>query len=112
MAMRRLRPAQAVIAALLLCSAAAEARHRAVAKGEAPVVRAVAPAGIPIAGGTLITILGSGFTSDIKVFLDGAPVPVVRNSNQELLVTAPPHANGYAPLTLETRLGRGATELF
>lgn len=112
MAMRRLRPAPAVIAAMLLCSAAAEARHRAVAKGEAPAVRAVEPASIPIAGGTVVTLHGSGFTSDVKVLLDGAPVPFVRNSNQELLVTAPPHANGYAPLTLETRLGRGAAELF
>jgi streptogramin lyase len=110
--MRRLRPAQAVIAAMLLCSAAAEARHRAVAKGEAPVVRAVAPASIPIAGGTLVTIIGSGFTSDVKVFFDGAPLPFVRNSNQELILAAPPHANGYVPLALETRLGRGAAELF
>src|SRR5919205_4059428 len=80
-----LRLTVAAVAALLLCS---------------------------IAGAAPVTIRGSGFTADIAVRLDDAPVPFVRDGNQRLTFVAPPHVNGYAPLTLETYLGRGAAELF
>lgn len=60
----------------------------------------VRPGEGPTAGGTRITIDGSGFQTDATVTLDGEPVldPVVVSPNQ-ILATPPPHAEG--PVTLD-----------
>jgi Zn-dependent metalloprotease len=56
----------------------------------APEITAVNPSAIAVAGGTPITVLGSGFTGSDEVFLDGVPV-------DDLVLVGPGELRGTAP---------------
>lgn len=86
---------------VLSCVLVTEAgpRRRAVRVPPPPlIVSTIEPDSGPIAGGSTVTIRGSGFfPPDVQVSFDGHPAAsVTLVSVNELLAVTPPHANGYA----------------
>jgi sugar lactone lactonase YvrE len=93
---------------ILSCVFVAQAgpRRRAVRVPALPlIVSSIEPDRGPIAGGSTVTIRGSGFLpSDLRVTFDGHPAAsVTLVSGNELLAVTPPHANGYAPMRVVNR---------
>jgi hypothetical protein len=71
-----------------------------------PVVTGLSPAAGPTAGGTTVTISGSGFTGADQVYFGGVPATGVHVvSDGELLAVAPPGAG-----TVEVRVANAAVE--
>jgi trimeric autotransporter adhesin len=63
------------------------------------VVRQIAPSQGPIAGGTVVTLTGSGFTgTTLKV--DGVPIAPVSSSDTQIVFQTPAHDNGIASIQL------------
>ncbi|MCM2315749.1 MAG: IPT/TIG domain-containing protein [Thermoanaerobaculia bacterium] len=77
------------------------------------IVSTIDPNSGPIAGGSTVTIRGSGFfASDLRVAFDNQPAAsVTLVSASELLAVAPPHANGYAAVRVVNH-GRIASTQF
>jgi hypothetical protein len=66
-----------------------------------PTVTSVSPATGPVAGGTPVTITGTGFTGATSVqFGSAAGIALVVDSDTQLTVTTPPGAAGAAPVTV------------
>ncbi len=59
-----------------------------------PTVSNLSPASGPIAGGTSVTINGTGFQNGATVTFGGTSVAVTFNSSTQLTVTSPAHATG------------------
>jgi len=76
-------------AALLLAGFAS------VARAQAPRIDSLDPAQGPIAGGTTVTVSGSGFAG-ASVTLDGTPIAPLSISDTQIRIFMPPHDNGYA----------------
>ena len=75
-----------------------------------PAVSSVSPNTGPVAGGTAITITGSGFTTGATVIVGGAAatnVNVVGNSS--INAVTPAHAAGAVDVTVTNTNGRGGT---
>jgi hypothetical protein len=71
-----------------------------------PVVSAVAPAAGPIAGGNVVAISGSTFSSVTAVTFDGVPATSVSvTSPTTLTATAPAHAAGSGDVEVTTLYG-------
>jgi hypothetical protein len=63
--------------------------------GEAPTVKKLSPKSGPAAGGTLVTITGTGFTGATAVMFESAEAHIVAvNSNTSITVEAPPGTVG------------------
>ncbi len=81
-----------------------------------PTVTAVSPATGPVAGGTPVTITGTGFTGATSVhFGSAAGIAVVVESDTQLTVTTPAGPAGAAPVTVTAPGGTstaGATSQF
>jgi hypothetical protein len=77
-----------------------------------PKVTKLSPTSGPVAGGTSVTITGTGFTPDATVsFGNGDPAAsVMYVSATELIVVSPPHAatSGYVNVTETTGSGSSA----
>jgi sugar lactone lactonase YvrE len=68
---------------------------------ERPQIESLEPGRGPIAGGTRVTIRGTGFTAPVSVRFgsaSGTAIQVV--SSGEVRVTTPPQVNGFVPVTL------------
>lgn len=68
----------------------------------------LAPAAGPAAGGTPVTITGTGFTEVAQVLFDGTPsttAPAVSADNNSITATAPPHAPGVVTVTVTNKAG-------
>jgi hypothetical protein len=86
---------------------------------EKPVITAVVPASGPVSGGIQVTILGSGFglppgfacilPCPPTVTFGGEAASLVRENGAQLVVFAPPHAEGSVDVTVKTGDGRSAT---
>ncbi|MEM7166913.1 MAG: IPT/TIG domain-containing protein [Planctomycetota bacterium] len=61
---------------------------------EPPLLASISPATGATAGGTTVTLSGSGFTAADVVTFDGLAATVAFNSPMQLTVTTPPHAAG------------------
>jgi hypothetical protein len=72
-----------------------------------PTVSSVSPKNGPAAGGTLVTINGTGFTGATAVrFSSGTPAASFTIVNDgKITVTAPPHAAGLVNIFVDTPLG-------
>ncbi len=81
----------------------------AVAGAQTPRIDSIDPARGPIAGGTLVTILGSGFDGTSVDIDSVAAVPTSR-SDTRIQVQVPPHANGYALLRVSAPAGAAFAE--
>ena len=74
-----------------------------------PVVLSISPASGPVAGGTLITILGQNLAGTTYVDFDGQHVVPSSMSANQLKVTSPPHAAGVVHLRVQTGDGLSAS---
>jgi hypothetical protein len=74
-----------------------------------PSANGVSPSSGPAAGGTVVTVSGTGFTPGTTVTLDGTPVTTVAvSSPTSLSFTTPAHAAGTVGIVVAT-LGGTAT---
>jgi len=78
----------------------------------APTVTSVTPTSGPTAGGTSITITGSGFVSGATVLLgETAASNVVVNNSTTIAATTPPHAAGDVNLTVTNSDGQSGSKV-
>lgn len=76
----------------------------------APTVSAVTPATGPVAGGTTVTLTGTGFGQNAQVFIGGKRAPRVSGTDTQLVVVTPGQAlEGPQTLVVTDGLGRPAT---
>jgi hypothetical protein len=77
-----------------------------------PTIDSIAPANGPIAGGTPVTIQGSGFSAGTQVFFDNiAALSVDILSAQSLVAVTPPHAAGLVDVTVQIPSGSEANSV-
>ena len=70
----------------------------------APAVMSIDPASGPVAGGTTVTISGSGLEGTARVLFDGIAGTIVGTpSDTQVVVTTPAHAAGLVDVTIELR---------
>jgi len=67
--------------------------------GAQAVIQSISPSQGPIAGGTTVTLSGSGF-SGATLLVDYQPVTPVSSSDRQIVFTAPVHDNGIALVEL------------
>ncbi|WP_157789720.1 choice-of-anchor G family protein, partial [Candidatus Microthrix parvicella] len=78
-----------------------------------PVVTDLTPPSGPTAGGTVVTITGSGFTGATGVTFDGTPGTSINViSDTEIEITSPPHAAGPTDVVVTTPVGASAPGTF
>jgi hypothetical protein len=70
-----------------------------------PVVTSISPRSGPGAGGTLVTITGTGLTDATGVFFGSARASFFNKGPTELQVFAPPHTAGQFPVTVQNASG-------
>ena len=75
----------------------------------APVVTVVSPGSGSAAGGTSVTVTGSGFTGASGVFFGGIPaLSFTVNSDTSITAVSPPQAQGTVDITVQTPSGSSA----
>jgi sugar lactone lactonase YvrE len=79
-------------------------------EAQVPRISSVAPVQVPIAGGTLVTVRGSGFEG-AAVTVDGSPIVATVESSTRIEFTAPAHDNGYALIAVVAAGGSAYAEL-
>ncbi|MGH9369677.1 MAG: IPT/TIG domain-containing protein [Thermoanaerobaculia bacterium] len=94
---------RALTAALLLAGFAAAAG------AQAPHIDSLTPSRGPIAGGTAVTVAGSGFAGANLFFDDRSLIPTSA-TDTEIRFTTPPHDNGYAPVKVSNASGSAYAE--
>ncbi len=80
-----------------------------VARAQAPHIDSLDPAQGPIAGGTAVTVSGSGFAG-ASVTLDGKSIAPLSISDTRIRIPMPPHDNGYAVVKVSTPAGAASAE--
>lgn len=76
-----------------------------------PTIATVSPDGGPLAGGTSITLSGTGFVAGSTVTVGGAPcTPVVVTSSVELSCTSPSGAEGAVDVVVSTPAGTATAD--
>ncbi len=70
-----------------------------------PAITSLSPAGGSTAGGTAVTINGTGFTGATSVTFGGASVLFTVNSSTKITATAPAHESGAVPVQVTTPAG-------
>jgi hypothetical protein len=73
-----------------------------------PAVTAVSPASGSIAGGTTVTITGTGLAGATSVSFGGAAAKIITDSATQITVTSPPGNNGTVDITVTTPGGTSA----
>lgn len=97
-------------ALLLAALSASFAVLRVAEAAPAPAVTAISPVAGPLAGGTAITITGTGFAAGAVVDLGGAlATSVVVVSPTSITAVAPAHAPGAVVVTVTNSDGQGGT---
>jgi IPT/TIG domain-containing protein len=82
------------------------------ASGAAPVVAAISPKSGGVAGGTTVTVTGSGFTSATSVQFGGNDASsMTLVSDTQITATSPPGAAGTVDVTVMTPAGTSAISL-
>lgn len=105
------RPWHLVRTAVLLAALSASLSILHVAEAvPAPTVTAISPAVGPLAGGTAITVTGTGFAAGATVDLGGSlATSVVVASATSITAVAPAHAPGAVVVTVTNSDGQGGT---
>ncbi|WP_308492505.1 IPT/TIG domain-containing protein [Microbacterium terrisoli] len=84
-----------------------------VAPPAAPVISSLTPTSGPTAGGTVVTITGTGFTGATGVTFDGAPgTSFTVDSDTQITVTTPAHAAGAVDVVVQSPNGDSAPGTF
>jgi PKD repeat protein len=73
-----------------------------------PTITSLTPPEGPIAGGTAVTIGGTGLTGADAVTVDGVAVPFTAVSDTQVTFTAPAHAIGVVNIRVSTPVGTSA----
>ncbi len=74
-----------------------------------PKVQTVAPAAGPTAGGTEVTVIGSGFTDKLQVWLGGNQASVLEvQGTTKARISAPPGKAGAVAVKVKTKYGTNA----
>ena len=76
----------------------------------APTVTGITPASGPAAGGTTVTITGTGFTKTTAVSFETTAASVTFTSSTTLSVVTPAHASGTVTVTVTTSGGSATAE--
>jgi len=76
--------------------------------GDLPVVTSLSPATGPIAGGTVVTITGTGFTGTNSVTFGGTAAAITAVTATTITVTAPAHTAGTVDVLVTTPSGTSA----
>src|SRR5690606_25849044 len=80
---------------------------------DAPAITGLTPTSGPVAGGTVVTITGTGFTGATGVTFDGtAGTAFTVDSDTQITVTTPAHAAGPVDVTVMTLGGTSAPGTF
>lgn len=75
-----------------------------------PVVTSIAPTSGPVAGGTVVNIIGNQFTGVTRVSFGGTPASSVTvNSSTSIIAVAPAGSSGTVDVTVTTTAGTSAT---
>ena len=74
-----------------------------------PIVSNISPAGGPVAGGTTVTIQGTGLANATAVNFGSIPATIVSDSDSEIVATSPPGAAGAVDVTVVTVRGTSLT---
>jgi len=90
-------------------SAVTTADHFTFGSTGAPVVTSINPDSGPVAGGTTVTIYGSGFTGATLVSFGGISVVPTVLSDTSIMATSPAHAAGTVDIVVTTSLGTSFT---
>ncbi|GAA4187331.1 hypothetical protein GCM10022288_12170 [Gryllotalpicola kribbensis] len=78
-----------------------------------PAVTGMTPDSGPVAGGTTVTLTGSGFTGASTVTVDGVDVSTFTvDSDTQITLVTPPHAAGEAPVVVTTAGGDSEPQTF
>ncbi|MFK4791795.1 IPT/TIG domain-containing protein [Microbacterium sp. ZW T5_56] len=77
-----------------------------------PAITGLAPSFGPIAGGTSVTITGSGFADASIVTFGGIDLPVGAHTDTSIVVTSPAHAAGPVDVTVTNSTGTSAPQTF
>lgn len=81
-------------------------RLRAADAAALPVVLSISPQAGPVAGGTQITIVGTGFTSVKYIDFDGQHITPSSTTSTQITVFSPGHGAGLVHIRVETTAGR------
>ncbi len=81
-------------------------------QGGAPAITQVTPSSGPAAGGTLIAITGTGFTTGATVTVGGVPATSVTVVSANLITALTPAGSGTAGVTVTTASGTSAAAQF
>ncbi|MBE0610789.1 MAG: IPT/TIG domain-containing protein, partial [Dehalococcoidia bacterium] len=76
--------------------------------GDLPVVTSLSPTTGPIAGGTVVTITGTGFTGATSVTFGGTAAVITAVTATTITVTAPAHTAGTVDVLVTTPSGTSA----
>jgi len=76
--------------------------------GDLPVVTSLSPTTGPIAGGTVVTITGTGFTGATSVTFGGTAAAITAVTATTITVTAPAHTAGTVDVLVTTPSGTSA----
>ncbi|OAI42772.1 hypothetical protein AYO38_02925 [bacterium SCGC AG-212-C10] len=79
--------------------------------GTLPTVVSATPNNGPVAGGTPVSVSGSGFTGAITVTIGGVSVPFTVLDDNTLVFTAPAHAAGVVDIRVTTPSGISANSV-
>src|ERR1051326_3704875 len=77
--------------------------------GQGPHIDAISPSRGPISGGTTVTINGANL-GDASASFDRTQLTPVSQSAAQVVVTMPPHDNGFVVLTLRNASGAAHVE--
>jgi hypothetical protein len=77
-----------------------------------PVVRSISPSTGPMAGGTLVTLAGHGFTAATQVFFGGVAAAFSVFSDGSITATAPPETAGTVDIRVVTPYGASLLSYF
>lgn len=106
-------PAQAPgVASLLVTnpdSQSASAPNAFTYEAGGPAITSVLPDGGPAAGGTTVSIIGSGFSAGATVAFDGMEATVLSRTSEVLTVSAPAHAAGLVAVQVRNDGGETTT---
>jgi hypothetical protein len=95
-------------AAVVVTNPDGQASSAAVSFGfvAAPIVGSLVPASGPAAGGTVVTLSGSGFLPGVRVAFDGAPATVASVTSSALTLVTPQGTPGVAAVTVTNADGQ------
>jgi hypothetical protein len=106
---RRISTAVVAVTMALTLAACYQPRPRSStpprAGAKEPKIESITPTSGPTSGGTIVTIVGDGFTDTTDVSFDGVAASFVVDDESQITATTPAHVQGSAPVAVTTSSG-------